>query len=330
MAFIQQAPIEWAPRRGQEEPVDAELFRASMRSLLLTSSVNDLPKADRRRPEVMVRLSAGANEADYALFGTMKRASQISREELDDIQRGLDEDPEMPKKIAEAIDEEALRGGVSLRRRLHFRRMAAHAVWRMKRQSVETLLTETLAKVERLTARVMRSEKLRLLLEPRPEDVLRWEAKATRVAARVDSPMGRGMAELAYVQDAAAPRVPPPPPPALTPPALVEQQQAPPPVEDPEAQARRLREAARRERARRGDPETATEYVNDDFASGTRLLRGGGIVTGIGVGLAILIGIPLWFSGAIGASLILWTVGGLMILIGVILMIVGAVRRSRT
>ena len=317
MGFVQRAPIEWAPARGGDEAVDAELFRASMRSLLLTSSVNDLPAPDRRRPEVMERLRAGAPEADYAVFGSLARISRMSGEELADIQEALREDPALPKKIAEAIDEEARSGGVPLRRRLHLRRMTAHVLWRMKRQSIGLIVEETMAKVERMSRRLLRSGELRAVLEPRPEDVLYWEAKATRVAARHDTPTSFSLAALARMQtpDRTAPATAP----AIAPMQPMPAAQAPEEWGVPE-------EEEKPERARPPvDPAKMAEQAQHD--RGRSLMVVGGALIGSGVGLALL-GVLLYFTTFLG-GLIVWTVAGLLLIAGVILMIVGAVRRGQ-
>lgn len=339
MGFVQRAPIAWAPAKDGVEAVDAELFRASMRSLLLTSSVNDLPEPDRRRPEVMARLQAGAPEADYAVFGSMARVSQMSPAELDDVQQALREDPELPKKIAEAIDEEARSGGVPLRRRLHLRRMTSHVLWRMKRQSVGLILEETLAKVDRLAKRVLRSGELRAVMQPRPEDVLYWEARATRVVARHDTPMSYGLGMLARMQTPTG-TVPAPPPPAQAPAPAPAQAPAPapaptpaqpqattPPPSQPTPPSQPPEEwgvsATGEEEEKPGRARPPVEPADD---AGRRLMVVGGAVIGTSVGLALL-GVLLYFTTIIG-GLVAWTVAGILLIVGIILMIVGAVRRG--
>jgi hypothetical protein len=308
MAFIQAAKIAWAPEeRGVPSQIDAELFRAAMRSLLLTSSVNDLPAKDRGRPEVMQRLALAAPEADYALIGTMHRLSRLSGDALADIQRALDEDRELPAKLAAAIDAAACGGGVSPRRRLHLRRMLDQVLWRMQRQSVQTVVEETLAKIERLATRVARSEQLRVLFEPRPADVAHWAAKTKRLTAWLD------------MSAAAAVEVPgsggsnaSPPNGSPTPSGSPTGSATPPPdpSEDPQDPRKRAERAALA-----WQPPQELAVVRE---------RSGSTTLKVGVGMTLLLGLPMLYSG----DLIMMTGGAVLSVVGIITMIVGGIMRS--
>ncbi|MBK7823686.1 hypothetical protein [Nannocystis sp.] len=61
------------------DPLDEQLCRSSLRALLLTGSVKDLPEADRSRPEVQTRLDAHAAEVDFAVHGMSHRLAHMPR-----------------------------------------------------------------------------------------------------------------------------------------------------------------------------------------------------------------------------------------------------------
>ncbi|MBK7823685.1 hypothetical protein [Nannocystis sp.] len=91
----------------REDPLDEQLYRSSLRALLLTASVKDLPEADRSRPEVQTRLDAHAAEVDFAVHGMTQRLAHMPPEELARVQDRLRSDPEMAERIIEYIDDEA-------------------------------------------------------------------------------------------------------------------------------------------------------------------------------------------------------------------------------
>ena len=315
MRHIQSARLGWAPAAAHgEESVDAQLFRSSMRSLLLTSSVNDLPEADRARPEVRQRILDVAPEVDYAVSGSLQRVSQISQHELTDIQAALKDDPGLPKQIAEAIDEQAHDGGVPLRRRLHFRRMVNHVLWRMKKQSVGLVIEETMAKVQRMADRYAKSDHLRAVLEPNPADIARWDAQTRRVAALYPAP------PTARYQDPTA--TTPPPSSEVAPDPLAASSITP--AADPAA----VQRAQEIEFMRRMEAQRTEDRRQQREESGRSLMVAGGATMGAGVALA-LIGVGLVFTPLIIVGWVSWTVAGILLIVGIILMIVGAVRRSR-
>lgn len=310
MHHIQSARLGWAPTTATgEDSVDAQLFRSSMRSLLLTSSVNDLPEADRQRPEVRQRINDIAPEASYAVSGSLERVSQISKHELGDIQAALKTDPDLAKRIAEAIDDEAIAGGVPLRRRLHFRRMVNHVLWRMKKQSVGLVIEETLTKVQRMADRYANSEHLRAVLEPRPEDIRRWDAQTRRVAALYQDPATAA----------------PPADPAADP---LAGEPTPGPAIEANADPLAAQQAQQAAFEQRMQAQYAEERRHQREESGKGLMIAGGATMGASVAVALL-GVGLFFGGPfIIAGLVSWTVAGILLIVGIILMIVGAIRRS--
>jgi hypothetical protein len=172
----------------REDPLDEQLYRSSLRALLLTASVKDLREADRARPEVQARLDAHAAEVDFAVHGMTRRLTHMPAEELARVQDRLRSDPEMAQRIVDYIDDEARKSDFPLGRRLRLRRLARMALWRLRRQPAELVVQECTDKVQRLTARLTPVAVKQPFARSRPEDVAYWEAQTLRVVERYQDP----------------------------------------------------------------------------------------------------------------------------------------------
>ncbi len=302
-----------APLVCREDPLDEQLYRSSLRALLLTGSVKDLREADRSRPEVQARLDAHAAEVDFAVQGMTNRLAHMPPDELARVQDRLDRDPELAQRIIEYIADEAQRSEFPLGRRLRLRRLARVALWRLRHQPVEMVVRECTDKVQRLTGRLSPLARETPLARSRPEDVAYWEAQTLRVVER-------------YKDTAPAPVDPwtgddETPAPAATDPVgeLPPGEESPPPAEATTAEKAALE--ARLERRR-------------------RLRIAGGIVLGVGLGLLVLgIGLaigsaavatggPLAGVGLLAAGGAIATVAGITLIVGIVLMVVGAANKD--
>ncbi|MBK9755794.1 MAG: hypothetical protein IPO88_20255 [Nannocystis sp.] len=299
----------------REDPLDEQLYRSSLRALLLTGSVKDLPESDRSRPEVQTRLDAHAAEVDFAVHGMSHRLAHMPPEELARIQDRLRRDPDLAQRIIEYIDDEAHKSDFPLGRRLRLRRLARIALWRLRHQPVEMVVHECTDKVRRLSDRLTPLARETPFARPRPEDVAYWEAQTLRVVERY--------------QDTTPPAVDPStgddtrtmePPAAATPPGeLPPSEVRPPPAES--------------ETAEGAAPETRVERRR-------RLLRIGGIVLGVGLGLLVL-GLGLALGGAAAATGgplagvgfaigggVLATAAAITLIVGIVLMVMGSASKS--
>ncbi len=172
----------------REDPLDEQLFRSSLRALLLTDSIKDLPEADRSRPEVQARLDAHAAEVDFAVHGMTHRLAHMPPDELARVQERLNRDPDLAQRIVESIDEEARKSGFPLGRRLRMRRLARTAVWRLRRQPVQVLARECTDEIRRLADRLTPIARETPFANPSASDVAYWEAQTLRVALRYQDP----------------------------------------------------------------------------------------------------------------------------------------------
>lgn len=168
----------------REDPLDEQLYRSSLRALLLTASVKDLSEADRARPEVQSRLDAHAAEVDFAVHGIQQRLTHMSRDELERVQSRLREDPELARRIVEHIDDSAGRADIPLGRRLRLRRLAKVALWRLRRQPTDLVIEECTSKLARLTERLGPIASAAPFARPSAESVAYWEAQTLKVVDR--------------------------------------------------------------------------------------------------------------------------------------------------
>ena len=172
----------------REDPLDEQLYRSSLRALLLTGSVKDLPEADRSRPEVQARLDAHAAEVDFAVHGMTHRLAHMPPDELARVQDRLQQDPHLAQRIIEYIDDEAHKSDFPLARRLRLRRLARIALWRLRHQPVEMVVHECTDKVQRLTDRLTPIAREAPFAHPPSDDVAYWEAQTLRVVERYQDP----------------------------------------------------------------------------------------------------------------------------------------------
>lgn len=302
-----------APLVCREDPLDEQLYRSSLRALLLTGSVKDLPEADRSRPEVQARLDAHAAEVDFAVHGMTHRLAHMPPDELARVQDRLHRDPDLAQRIIEYIDDEAQKSDFPLGRRLRLRRLARIALWRLRHQPVEMVVHECTDKVHRLTDRLTPLARDTPFARPRPEEVAYWEAQTLRVVERYQdatpSPVAPSTGDDATRAPAAADPVGELPP----------SEERPSPAESTIAERAALETRVQRRR---------------------RLLRTGGIVLGVGLGLLAL-GLGLALGGAAAATGgplagvgfaigggVLATAAAITLIVGIVLMVVGGAIKS--
>ncbi|MFV8752175.1 hypothetical protein ACNOYE_16630 [Nannocystaceae bacterium ST9] len=157
---IAEVPDEWLLarrvecREGSRDPelgaaiqAEGRLLRASLRSILASSTLAELPAARRREPALRARIEALAPEADFAVLGTLERLHMLAPEQL----RALDQlaaEPGFVDRAARDVDAMAAQLGVPNERRRQLARMVEHVLWKLDRQSLSQLIAELLAQLE--------------------------------------------------------------------------------------------------------------------------------------------------------------------------------------
>lgn len=129
-----------------------DLVRKTLRSMLLVGSFGDLPEAGRVHPGVQARMWSSLQEMDEAVLGMNRMLTSLTPTERSDISRFMREDPTAAPRILGALDDEAVKAGVSDRRREHLREVGKHACFRM-RQSTSLFVDEYGDKVKKVSVR---------------------------------------------------------------------------------------------------------------------------------------------------------------------------------
>jgi hypothetical protein len=140
-----------AAQRAELEPSE-NLFRKMLHTMLLTQTFRDLSDEGQKHPEVqkrMLRNAQGVHDTVFAVSGTLENLDAGQRDGLRGI---LGEKPDLAMGIAEALDIEAARAGITGRRRIQLRSMMAQAGFRLSKSDPGTVIDECVGKVKRASA----------------------------------------------------------------------------------------------------------------------------------------------------------------------------------
>lgn len=151
-----------------------QLFRKTVRSLLLAGSFKDLPEEGRVHPGMQERMRRALPEMDEAMLGMSSMFSSLSPTERVDIGRALRKDPGLGMRITEALDSEAVNAGVTLARRMHMRSIAKDTSFRL-RQSTPLFIEEYTGKVQKLVDRHGSNEELERRLAAQMGEAAFWD-----------------------------------------------------------------------------------------------------------------------------------------------------------
>lgn len=174
-----------------------DTIRKTMRSLLLTGSFGDLPEAGRAHPAMQARLWNSMQEMDDAVLGMNKIVTSLTPTERSDISRLLREDATVGPRILGALDDEAVKAGVSDKRRAHMRDVGKHAVFRM-RQSTTAFIDEYDDKLKKVAARDMTIEAVQRRLMAEMGETAFWDLQRRQVALLQAWQQVPGIAQAGY------------------------------------------------------------------------------------------------------------------------------------
>jgi hypothetical protein len=285
---------------------DARLFRQGMRSLLLAGNFGDLSVAGQVHPGVQKRLQYSAPEMDSAVIGTMDQMKSLPPTARADMQSAFREDATLGDRVLEAVDLEAAAVGASNRRRKQLHVMGNHIIGRLKHSS-DMFINEYVTKCEKLTS-VPGSvaETQRFMAARMGEAAFKAQVQKAENAARYwqrqeleDIPIGYQLVTNEEINNESLP-----------------------------------------DDSGRGQPQPQQLLKEEDMGEevkggekrSDRLYRKGGRMLGIG---AISTVVGLLIIGASGDSvdvftmgaILGWTVGPIMILVGLVTLLVGSVAR---
>jgi hypothetical protein len=162
-----------------------QLFRKTLRSLLLVGSFKDLPEEGRVHPGMQDRMWRALPEMNDAMLGMTDMLEALTPTERADIGRMLRKDPDLGMRIIGALDNEAAVAGVTLARRMHMRTVAADTSFRM-RQSTPLFIEEYTGKVRKIADRQGSSEAFQRRLAAQMGDAAFWgyQARTQELASR--------------------------------------------------------------------------------------------------------------------------------------------------
>jgi len=158
-----------------------DTVRKMIRSMLLVGSFGDLPEVGRVHPGVQARLWNSMQEMDDAVFGMNRVLTSLTPSERADIRRRMREDASAGPRVLGALDDEAVKAGVNLKRREHMREVAKHACFRL-RQSTEGFIDEYDDKVKRVSARDASAEEVQRRLMAQLGETAFWEYHSRQFA----------------------------------------------------------------------------------------------------------------------------------------------------
>lgn len=143
-SVLKEAGVKLSPDKTTQAE---ELYRKSLRSLLVLGSFHDLPEASRNHPEVQKRILNALPEMDQAVMGMADHLEKLSRDDQDAIRKKLQEQPMLPTVMVDALDRDAAMLGITTQRRSHLRKLTAQIGWRLRAQPISMLSEEYLSKV---------------------------------------------------------------------------------------------------------------------------------------------------------------------------------------
>lgn len=226
LAGMRDTPNDWylRPEVGasmsaeqvRRAAMDGELLRSSLRSMLVTSTVSELPEATRKDPRVVRRLQDIAHEADFAALGTAAKLQALTPEDLRGFDEELRRNPDFIAEVVDAIDAEAQAHGVSKSRRRHLKAMARHLAMELRRDSAETVVERALRQAQRVMVRHTTMERQIEFLPAGTPESRRFVALTDQAVALYDQnpapdPMAPPVSEAPAPMIAPPPEAPPPP-----------------------------------------------------------------------------------------------------------------------
>jgi hypothetical protein len=299
-----QVKTEPTPKQRAKLQDSDAMFRRMLRTLLITQGFRDEPAETQFDPAVQARMFDHMDEVGSTVFEVSDMIGSLSAEHRVKLKNTLKAKPDLPMAIAEAIDAQASRAGVSGKRRLQLRQMMMTATFRLRHGDPNTLIDEYVAKVERV--RVSGSADAKAL------DL------AQKMGERAFWKYQQHLAQDSGRQPPATPATPAPLPPGADPAAVDAGLRPPPPPPPPLAPPGSIAPAPMR-------PLPPVKEKHEGARPGTGAMHAAGYMMGIGV---VTFGISAALVDSSDAFLIGLTVGALLFAIGLITLIVGAIMYS--
>ncbi|RJO64403.1 MAG: twin-arginine translocation signal domain-containing protein [Myxococcales bacterium] len=287
------------PKGPLEEFAYADyLTRDALAALTFTGLFGPLPDKAKQHPESRQRLAAMAPTLDRAYFKTAAFLNSRTPEELEEVRKFLKENPDMEGELVAFFETEAKELKVPFSRRASMRTMISNSCWRLKNQNPKLLVSECVEAVRKAAVAAHQENEFHAYLAsegasiPTPTDAEpREEPKASQVPGIPDAP------EFPENQESEEPQ-----------------------KQDMSGLLKKIREPEK-------DRPRKPEGFFDRTTPSGMLNTAGVVLSGLGAATLIGSGIAFAVTGAFGPLFGL-TVGGILVLVGLIVLIVGLVKRK--
>lgn len=321
LAGIRGQSSDWylTPERGsrlsqaqvRHARMNGELMRSSLRSMLVTSTVSELPEASRKDPRVTSRLDDITHEADFAALGTLAKLQALKPEELAELDEELRRNPDVVAGVVDEIDAQAVAHGVSPSRRRHLRNMARHVSMELRRNSSSVVVEHTLRQAQRVMERHATLARPPRRVDGESTDALKWAALTNEAIALYDQQPTADP----FAADPLAPAAP------ATPGPVIYTEPPPPPIQVYDDCQCHPSDYSCVQAARCHKPFVMYKDRVIVRADAERYRLKGGIL--IGVGLALMIPGAIFAPFTLGLTGFAITGGVIMLIIGIVFMVRG-------
>lgn len=299
--------------------------RRSVRSLTLTSMVLDLPEEMRQAPEVQGRIEQLAPEMDAAVLQTAQMLSACPEQELQGVEAALRDDPTLAMRVCEMVDQRGHENGLGRSGRRRLRTLGRRVTNYLRDEPLSSLVDQCQQVVAQAIVHYG------TVLEPDVQRRLEAEAQAFWApAGQADRAFVKSPEEARGAGPTTAQHLPciDPSDEGYTITGRCEAPGAQPvpnelgtgELEPDEGQRLELEYERWRTNRRLG-----VDHPSEADDRTRRFVRSGAITLGIGAGLMVIGGATFPLSGGITAFML--TIGGVLLIVGIILLAIGGSRR---
>ena len=148
---------DFAKRTGKQAKLDDSdraLVRTSVRALYTSSVFHGLPEEARMHPAMQERMYGHLAEMDEAVFGMTDRMASAPHDQRERVRRTLKADSSLPEALSQGLDRGMSRLDMALGRRIQMRRIFSQVGWRMQNQSPSIVIDEYAKKVAKASEQV--------------------------------------------------------------------------------------------------------------------------------------------------------------------------------
>jgi hypothetical protein len=323
-------PPQRSPERQAEYDRLERLFRVSAKSLYVTGCFLEAPEQFQAHPGMQARMMAAQGVMDEAVFGTTDMLESLTPDQHQRIRQTLRDKPEIAEDLARLLDAPAKADDMPLKRRYLLRSGILDLATKMQAQSPALVIDPYVRKVRRIQARdpaTLAADSSRLAAARIGEEAF-WahQERLAKLAVAWERKLAladAGAPATAAPHPASAPPPPEPyePPPSATPSAMPPSATPPPAKQIGDSQS---------PTGPKPPPQPAHQPT-----SGQKTLTAGGHIMGYGLGS---IGVGILFAGLFSLTHVVafaWpalilgiTVGPILLVIGLLVVIIGAIIRA--